>query len=277
MISFLLTQTIVCVIIFLGDNMNINKIIKLKNNKYKILIDDEFITTYDNVILENELLYKKKLDKELYNKIKKDTEYYDIYDKVVKHILKKRRSEKEVKCYIEKYTTNKNYVENIINKLKNINLINDLEYCKSFINDRVYLSKNGINKIKNDLLNQDIPLEIIEQELKNIDINIINQRLEKIIIKKINNNKKYSFNQLKQKILNELIILGYDKKMILEVIDNNIKDDNDIIKKEYNKLYNKLKTKYEGYELCSKIKQKLLIKGFTNEEINLLINEKKEV
>ena len=277
MISFLLTQTIVCVIIFLGDNMNINKIIKLKNNKYKILIDDEFITTYDNVILENELLYKKKLDKELYNKIKKDTEYYDIYDKVVKHILKKRRSEKEVKCYIEKYTTNKNYVENIINKLKNINLINDLEYCKSFINDRVYLSKNGINKIKNDLLNQDIPLEIIEQELKNIDINIINQRLEKIIIKKINNNKKYSFNQLKQKILNELIILGYDKKMILEVIDNNTKDDNDIIKKEYNKLYNKLKTKYEGYELCSKIKQKLLIKGFTNEEINLLINEKKEV
>ena len=277
MISFLLTQTIVCVIIFLGDNMNINKIIKLKNNKYKILIDDEFIITYDNVILENELLYKKKLDKELYNKIKKDTEYYDIYDKVVKHILKKRRSEKEVKCYIEKYTTNKNYVENIINKLKNINLINDLEYCKSFINDRVYLSKNGINKIKNDLLNQDIPLEIIEQELKNIDINIINQRLEKIIIKKINNNKKYSFNQLKQKILNELIILGYDKKMILEVIDNNIKDDNDIIKKEYNKLYNKLKTKYEGYELCSKIKQKLLIKGFTNEEINLLINEKKEV
>lgn len=277
MISFLLTQTIVCVIIFLGDNMNINKIIKLKNNKYKILIDDEFITTYDNVILENELLYKKKLDKELYNKIKKDTEYYDIYDKVVKHILKKRRSEKEVKCYIEKYTTNKNYVENIINKLKNINLINDLEYCKSFINDRVYLSKNGINKIKNDLLNQDIPLEIIEQELKNIDINIINQRLEKIIIKKINSNKKYSFNQLKQKILNELIILGYDKKMILEVIDNNTKDDNDIIKKEYNKLYNKLKTKYEGYELCSKIKQKLLIKGFTNEEINLLINEKKEV
>lgn len=277
MISFLLTQTIVCVIIFLGDNMNINKIIKLKNNKYKILIDDEFIITYDNVILENELLYKKKLDKELYNKIKKDTEYYDIYDKVVKHILKKRRSEKEVKCYIEKYTTNKNYVENIINKLKNINLINDLEYCKSFINDRVYLSKNGINKIKNDLLNQDIPLEIIEQELKNIDINIINQRLEKIIIKKINSNKKYSFNQLKQKILNELIILGYDKKMILEVIDNNTKDDNDIIKKEYNKLYNKLKTKYEGYELCSKIKQKLLIKGFTNEEINLLINEKKEV
>ena len=41
--------------------MNINKIIKLKNNMYKILTDDDIIITYDNVILENNLLYKKTL------------------------------------------------------------------------------------------------------------------------------------------------------------------------------------------------------------------------
>ena len=44
--------------------MLITKIEKLKNNKYKIIIDDEKIITFDNVILDNNLLYKKVIDKE---------------------------------------------------------------------------------------------------------------------------------------------------------------------------------------------------------------------
>ena len=74
--------------------MEINKIVKLKNNKYKIYIGSEVITTYDNVILENNLLYKKSIDDKLYNKILNDTNYFDIYNKIVKYILKKRRSER---------------------------------------------------------------------------------------------------------------------------------------------------------------------------------------
>ena len=39
------------------------------------------------------------------------------------------------------------------------------------------------------------------------------------------------------------------------------------------KIYNKLKTKYQGYTLKMKLKQKLYIKGFTNEEINNFIEK----
>ena len=53
--------------------MIINKLIKLKNNKYKIITDDIEIVTYDNVILDYELLYKKNIDKETYENIVKDT------------------------------------------------------------------------------------------------------------------------------------------------------------------------------------------------------------
>ena len=73
--------------------MKINKITKLKDNKYKILIDDENVITYDNVILENELLYKKNVDAKLYKKIVKDTMFYDIYNKAQKYIMKRLRSE----------------------------------------------------------------------------------------------------------------------------------------------------------------------------------------
>lgn len=256
--------------------MKINKILKMKSNKYKIIIDGESFITYDDVIISNNLLYQKELDKDLYKKVIIDTKFYDIYDKTVKYILKKRRSEKEVIEYLNKYNLSNNDVDNIISKLKTINLINDEEYCRAYINDKVHLNKNGINKIRIDLLNQDIPSNIIEKEINNIDESLINENLKGMILKKLNSNRKYSNSNLKQKILSEMINLGYPKDKILEIIDDNILSDEEIIKKEFDKMYNKLKLKYSGLELQKKLKQKLIYKGFDIEDINNLIIEKTE-
>lgn len=256
--------------------MQINKIVKMKDNKYKIIIDGESIVTYDNVILEHELLYKKSIDNNLYKKILIDTSYYDIYNKTVKYILKRRRSEKEIRKYLNKYDIINSDIESIISKLKDIRLINDREYCKAYINDKLYLSKEGINKIKEDLIGEDISIEIIEEELNNIDEYLFNERLEKLIVKKINSNKKYSNSYLKQKILGEMINLGYDKEIILTILESNLNSDNNILEHEFNKVYDKLKVKYSGYELENKIKQKLIQKGFSVGDISRLLQEKTE-
>lgn len=256
--------------------MKIQKIEKLKNNKYKILIDNESIITFDNVILDNNLLYKKEIDKCMYDLIIKDTAYYDVYNKVLRYILKRKRCELEVRQYLCKFNLNDKDLERIISKLKQNNFINDIEYCKSYINDNVYLSKNGINKVRIELLKRNIPSDVIESELKNIDTSVINSKLEKIIIKKINSNKKYSNTYLKQKILNEMINLGYDKEMILTILENNMIDNINIIKKEFEKTYNNLSKKYEGSQLLTNLKNKMLAKGFNISEINELIKEKTE-
>jgi len=250
------------------------KIQKLKNNKYKIKIDNIDIITYDNIILENNLLYKKEISENLYNKLLKDNTYYDLYNNVLKYLLKKKRSEKEVFDYISKLTNNINDIESIINKLKKINLINDIEFCKAFINDKIYLSKIGINKIKMELLEHNIPIDVIDDELKNIDENIFFDRLSKIVEKKIKANKKYSKKQLSNKILNEMIILGYNKESIIKVLDSYLIEDESVINKEFDRLYNKLRSKYSEKELYISIKNKLFQKGFNIEEINCLIEKK---
>jgi len=257
--------------------MNINKIEKLKNNKYKIIFDNESIITFDNVILDNNLLYKKNIDSDLYNLIINDTIYYEIYNKAVKHILKKRRSEKEIKDYLFKFNLNKGDTDRILLKLKTNNLINDVDYCKAFINDSLYLSNKGINKIRKELLNQEISIEIIEKELNNIDSKQLYSKLEKLVKKKVNLNKKYSNNYLKQKLLTELLELGYNRNDILNVVEDNLMDtDFSILKKEFEKIYTKLEKKYEGYDLVKSVKNKMLNKGFNNSEIELLLKEKTE-
>ena len=256
--------------------MQITKIQKLKNNKYNVVIDGEKITTFDNVILENNLLYKKNIDKELYKKILVDTKYFNIYNNTVKYILKRRRSEKEIKGYLFKNGLNEIEQEQIIKKLKSINLINDFEYCKAYINDSMFLGKNGINRIKSELINQEISINTIEEALDNVDLSIFDNKLEKIVIKKIKSNKKYSNLYLKQKILNELISLGYDKVSVLKILEDNLLNDNNVLNSEFEKIYLKLSKKYNGEELIKKLKVKLLSKGFKIDDINNLIQKKAE-
>ena len=251
--------------------MNINKITKLKDNKYKILIDSEPIITYDNVIIDNELLYKKSIDNKLYKKILQDTLFYESYNKAVKYIMKKLRSEKEIRLYLLKSELNESDINKIIAKLKSINLINDEAYAKAYINDQIYLSKNGIYKIRDYLLNQNISSELIDNELSKIDTQVMDERLEKIILKRINSNKKYSNNELRNRVLREVITLGYNREKAIDIIEKNMIYDSSIIEKEYNKLYKKLSNKYSEYELNNKIRQKLYAKGFSVEEINNLL------
>lgn len=245
--------------------------IKKQNNKYKIKLEENItIETYDEVIIKNNILYKKEIDEELKNKIEEENKYYETYNEIVKLINKKLRSEKEIKEYMNKKEV-KNQ-EKIIKKLKDSNLINDELYAKAFIHDRISFSNDGINKIKTELIKQGIEENIIENELNKIDREDQKEKLKKLIMKKLNTNTKYSDKIMKQKITNYFITLGYNKDDINEILEQQNTNNNEIIKKEYNKLINKYKTKYEGEKLKYTIKQKLYQKGFNIEEINEIIN-----
>lgn len=261
---------------YIGDIMKIDKIQKLKNNRYKIKIDGDSIITFDNVIIESGLLYKTHIDDDLYSFILKETEYYDNYYKVMKYILKKRRSLKEIKEYLIKFNLTKDQEKKLFFKLTNNNLINDEDFCRAFINDSLYLGKKGINKIKEELINKGISNEIIEKQLECVNNELLNNNLQKIVIKKIKLNKKYSNNYLRKKILNELLELGYDKESILHEIDNNLVDDSLVMKLEFEKIYKKYSKKYNGYDLIKNVKGKMFSKGFDIDKINELLQEKTE-
>ena len=252
--------------------MKIKKIQKQKSQKYKILLENgEAIITYDDVIINNGLLFNKELDNELLQKINNETIYYDIYNKTLKYIEKKLRSEKEIRKYLEKYDIG--YEEKIIEQLKNIKLINDNNYVKAYISDKIYLSTDGPNKIKKDLLNQGIEEYIIDEYLKNIEDEIVINKCEKLIDKKIKSNKKNSIYILKQKIISDMLEKGFELNIIKSILENKEILDNNAIEKEYNKLYSKLIKKYSDKELYFQMKSKLYQKGFKNEEIDEYINK----
>ena len=262
-------------IIKMVTKMKIDKITKQKNGKYKIIFNNkEQLITYDEVILKNNLLQNKELDYEKIHQISLDNEYYNIYNKVLKYISIKMRSLKEINEYLKKFNIDDEEKLKIISKLKEIGLINDKVFVKSFINDRFNLSNDGPLLIKKELLKHDIDSNIIDEFLKEIKEEDINNKLDRLINKKIKSNHKYSNYLLKQKITKDLSNLGFDYNTVLNRVDFCSINDNDILLHEFNKLYKKYSSKLNSPKLELKVRQSLYQKGFKIEQINKLLDEK---
>ena len=248
--------------------------IKKTGSKYKILLDNgQVINTYEEVILNNGLLFHKYISSNLLEKINTDTNYYKSYNKALDMINRRLRSEKEIEEYLKKSEVEENDIKEIIQNLKRIGLIDDKLFAKAYTNDKINLSQDGPYKIRKYLENSNIKEEYINDAINNIDKEIINQKINKLIAKKIKTNSKYTSYMLKQKILTYLINLGYSREDIISHLDN-IKIETQDMTKEIEKIYNKLSKKYKDNELIYKLKNKLYSKGYTKEEIENFITKK---
>ena len=248
--------------------MKINKFKKIGSNKYKIYFDNESLIVYEDVILKYNLLYKKDIDNDLLIEINKENYKSSIYDVSIKYISVRMRSKKELEEYLKKKKYDQKDIEETIKRLQSQDLLNDEKFAKSYITDKLYLTNYGLTKIKNDLLKLGVEEYIIDVIVNNIDLQVINDKLSKIIDKELKTNSKLPTNKLNNKIINRCINLGYNYEDILNILNDKNIEGNSNIEYDYKKIYEKYKNKYDEYKLNAVIKSKLYQKGYTIDEIN---------
>lgn len=199
--------------------MKIEKYESINNGQYKIYLSDGTILKINSdVIINNNLLYKKEIDNTLLNKILKENDNANIYNKCVKYISVRLRSKKEIIDYLKKL--NIDNTADIIDKLTKNNLINDEVFTKAFIKDKINFTSYGPYRIRQELNKYNIDNEIIDKYIKDIDEEILIGKIDKQINKMIKSNRKYSGNILKSKIYNNLYNNGFDKDMIINILNN---------------------------------------------------------
>ena len=201
--------------------MKIEKYKKIKDNKYKIyLSNNTTIDVYDEVIIKNNLLYKKDIDEVDLNKIEKENIYQDIYNTAVKYIMVRLRSVNELRNYLLKKNYELDIVESIIIKLEKNGYLNDLIFTKAFINDKLNFTTMGKYKIKNELIKLKISPEIIENSLEEISEDKWIEKIDKLVSKYLKSNKKYSGNILRNKLYTYLFNLGHDTNLVIKSLNN---------------------------------------------------------
>lgn len=176
----------------------------------------EVVDTYEDVILNNNLLGDREINLTKYGKITKDNEIQKNYNDCLKYIKLRLRSEKEIEEFLRKKGVENEQIREVISKLKKNSLINDEYFCKCFIHDKMKFSTQGEYKIINELKRVGISDEIIDKNYYLFDRGLLQGKINKLIDRYLKSNKNKSGVVLKNKIYTNLMNQGYSKEMILE-------------------------------------------------------------
>ncbi len=200
--------------------MKIEKYEKIGTLKYRLYLNNgEVIDTYDDVILENELLLKKELDAHLYNKILIDTNLQEYYNACVKYIQTRLRSTKEIDDYLKRKQVTEEDRIFIIEKLTKKGLLNDKYFTKCFINDKLKFTNMGEYRIINELKKLNISPTIIEENKYLFNEEIIQEKINKKIEKAIKSNHKLDNYKLRNKLYNSLLRDGYNPSQVISSLN----------------------------------------------------------
>ncbi len=247
------------------------KIIKYKknsNNKYTIILDDQRkYIFYEDVILKFNLLLKKEISNSDLEKMSDANLEYDVYYVALNSLRSKFRSTYELETLLKKKEYPSELIDTAIEKLTKQGYLNDRSFAKGFINNKIITTNYGPFRIIRELEKRKINSNIIEDEMLLFSSELQIEKIKKIIDSKIKSNRNKGGLILKQKIVDDLKMNGYEYDIISTVISNyDFGNNKEIAKKEYDKLYKKYRKKYSGYELDKIIKEKLFLKVLYYEE-----------
>lgn len=200
--------------------MKISKIETQKKNKDRlnIYIDDAFafgIST--DVYLKYNLKKNQEIDNEFIEEILLEEENSKAINSAVKYLSYRQRSIKEMTDYLNRKGYDRLIVEKTLNYLLDKNYLNDSEFAQSFIKDKSYLNKYGINKIRYELLNKGVSKEIIAKTLTFDSDEEFDNAME-LAIKKLKSYKNQDRDSIYRKLGGFLQRKGYRYDTVKKVL-----------------------------------------------------------
>ena len=242
--------------------MQIIKYKYLKDGFYEVILSDKTLVLHQDCITRNEILLKKELSDTEILKLEQEENYYKLKKEALDILKKKVLTTKELTDTLQKSTNNQTDLENLITDLTKQGYIDDDKYAALYIDNNMRIRNKGPLYLKEELLKKGVALEFITKNLSIYTASIEEEKINKYVTKKMQQNKNKSNYYLKEKLKSELQQLGYHSDKIASILDNNNVDDREIRAKEEARIRMKLAKKYNGKELEYKIKQKMYQKGF---------------
>lgn len=208
--------------------MIITKIEKQKNNnkRYSIFIDNEFAFGIDEIDL---LYYKLKenepLDNEKYEYILNKLLLKRAKDKALKYLGYKMRSKNQVIKKLQEYEFPPNVINKVIKVLEKYNYINDEDFAKAFIKDKLNLKGHGVFKISYDLKMLGVDEEIFKKYLYDEEFINEEKKAKDLLLKKLGNKNIEDLDyKEKQKIYAYLARRGFSYDSIKKAFNSLLED-----------------------------------------------------
>lgn len=206
----------------------ITKIEQQKKNihRYSIFLNEEYsFSVSEDTLVKLSLRKGMGVDKEQLDYILKQEEINSCKTFGIKLLSHKARNEYEIKDKMFRKGFSEETIKEAIVYLREQNYVNDEDYAKSYIKDRVNVKKLGYARIKSELFQKRIDGDIIEDTLNElIDTEDEYERALELAEKKVNSTYKNDDIQATYRKLGGFLQRrGYSMDTILKVLNKVLK------------------------------------------------------
>lgn len=198
-----------------------------KAKRFNLYLDGKYaFSVGEFTILENDLKVGKKLGKEQIELIISKEKSSGYLDMVLRYLSVRPRSQKEIQDYLQKKVANKEGIkfneaknnpimENIIDKLKKYNYVNDKDFAQWFLKSRLKSKHHSIRLIKYQLQSKGIAKTTLDK----LQLPKISEKQNAIVAveKRVKRWQNLPAIEFKKKFFQFLAYRGFDFETISEV------------------------------------------------------------
>lgn len=243
-----------------------------KAGRFNIYLDGKYaFPVSEDVLIKYRLAKGLELDEEMIERLQQADLLSKTYNKALDHLSYQLRTKKEIQTYLTKLEIPENDQDQIISKLVELNLLDDLTYAKSYVRTAAKTTDKGPFVIAQKLKQKGVAEEFINEALTEFSLEQQVQTAFKLAEKFVAKNKKLAFQTLKNKLYQHLATKGFSSETISLVLEELALEKDDTLQLEALREQGaKLLRRYQRYpepERSFKLKQALYRKGFSLSEI----------
>jgi len=263
-----------------GQLRTITKITTQKRatNRFNVYLDGVYAFSISEDIYVKYHLHKgKTLTNDDIDRITDEDRIHRAYVAVIQWLSYRMRTEAEVWQYLRKKDYSRDVIAQVITRLHEKKLLDDEQFAKSFVRDRMRRSTKGPNLIKQELQQKGVPEHLVYIALQQYTKDEQRAKAKSWAEKQLMKRQRHPVKWLKQQIQAKLVQRGYSASLARDTvqslhIERDEADEIDLLTKSAEKLYHRYSKKYTEPELSLRIKERLYARGFSIDSINQYID-----
>jgi regulatory protein len=136
--------------------------------RYSVFIDGKYaFSLSDTALLDSKLVPGQELSQEQIRELKQASVDDKLYNNTLRYIAIRPRSRWEIEFYLKRKKGSPALIDTILNKLSNVNLIDDKKFAEAFVNDRRLLRPTSRRKMIMELRKKRVADEVIQAAVGN--------------------------------------------------------------------------------------------------------------
>lgn len=182
---------------------------KNRTDRYNLYLDEVYkFPVSANTVLTAGLHVGMEIDEDELEQIRQTAEVGNAHDKALSYLDLRRRSVKELRDYLRRKEYESETIDKVIDRLINANLLNDEEFARAWVRDRLLLKPKSKRALSVELAQKGINRTIVDSVLGEMEEGSEQQALKEAINRKLRQSK-YTNRENDDKLIAALMRDGY--------------------------------------------------------------------